>query len=497
MWLMKNLAIKYFVDMQNLWYNYSYMNKTQAIIKYCVICVIVAIAVALCFVEFTFPFTNTKYVGCYQAIKNKMGIDLNGGVLAVYTVEPAENSVNLDTEVDATINRIKSTLSGKGYLEATVTKQGTNPNYKIRIEVPGMSETEEIMDAIGTPANIEFLEPTDDQSSAQEYDANKVFLTGDDLEGVLVVSDPDDAANYAIQLTFTDEGRTKFRAKVNDDAGGKHIPIFSTEGGTHKCISSPIINSENAKTLGADKKVLITGSYSKESADKFALQIESGMYTVGLDVSQMSYIPATLGEGAIMAGLIALAVGLLLIFVLMIVVYRDFGLIANLSLIIYTVIFVFCLAIIDSIQLTLPGIAGIILSIGMAVDAYILIFEQIKEEYRAGKRFAAATHAGFNKSIVTILDANVTTIIVSLILYFLSSGSIRGFAITLALGVGISMFVGLVITRALAKLYLYINPDNAKRANIKLKQNSDVEKEIVETKPAVPQKRKLNMGGAK
>lgn len=492
MCLMKNLAIKYFVDMQNLWYNYSYMNKTQAIIKYCVICVIVAIAVALCFVEFTFPFTNTKYVGCYQAIKNKMGIDLNGGVLAVYTVEPAENSVNLDTEVDATINRIKSTLSGKGYLEATVTKQGTNPNYKIRIEVPGMSETEEIMDAIGTPANIEFLEPTDDQSSAQEYDANKVFLTGKGLAGVNVVSDPDDASNYAIQLTFTEEGKKLFRSKVQN-AGGQYLAIFSNK----TLISSPQINSENASTLGSDGKVLITGSYSKESADKFALQIESGMYTVGLDVSQMSYIPATLGEGAIMAGLIALAVGLLLIFVLMIVVYRDFGLIANLSLIIYTAIFVFCLAIIDSIQLTLPGIAGIILSIGMAVDAYILIFEQIKEEYRAGKRFAAATHAGFNKSIVTILDANVTTIIVSLILYCLSSGSIRGFAITLALGVGISMFVGLVITRALAKLYLYINPDNAKRANIKLKQNSDVEKEIVETKPAVPQKRKLNMGGAK
>ena len=123
-----------------------------------------------------------------------------------------------------------------------------------------------------------------------------------------------------------------------------------------------------------------------------------------------------------------------------------------------------------------------------------IIFEQIKEEYRSGKRFAAATHAGFNKSVVTILDANVTTIIVSLILYLLSSGSIRGFAITLALGVGISMFVGLLITRALAKLYLYINPDNAKRANIKFKPTDEV---VVENKPVVPQKRKLNMGGAK
>ena len=470
------------------------MNKTRAIIKYCVICVVVAIAVALCFVEFTFPFTNVKYVGCYQAIKNKMGIDLNGGVLAVYTVTPSENSTDLNREVDVTINRIKTTLSNKGYSESTVTKQGTNGNFKIRIEVPGMDDTEDIMDTIGNPAKIEFMEPTDDASTT--YDKSKMFFTGDDLESVMVVDDtnPETSSKYAIQLTFTDEGREKFRAKVQN-AEGKHMSIFSTEGGTHNFLQSPTIN--DASTLGADKKVLITGNYTKrEDADKFALQIEAGMYKTDLALSQMSYIPATLGEGAIMAGLIALAVGLLLIFALMIVVYRDFGLIANLSLIIYTVIFVFCLALIDSIQLTLPGIAGIILSIGMAVDAYILIFEQIKEEYRSGKRFAAATHAGFNKSIVTILDANVTTIIVSLILYFLSSGSIRGFAITLALGVGISMFVGLVITRALAKLYLYINPDKASRANIKLKANDTVET-ITETKPTVPQKRKLNMGGAK
>ena len=488
------MAIKYFVAMQNLWYNYTYMNKTRAIIKYCVICVIVAISVALCFVEFTLPFNNTKYVGCYQAIKNKMGIDLNGGMLAVYTVTPAENSTNLEAEIDATMTRIKNTLSSHGYSEYTVVRQGNNPNYKIRIEVPGMSEAQDIIDAIGTPANIEFLTPNSSYDTAKTYDKDRVFLTGDDLAGVEVVSEAtvteDNASPYwAIKLNFTNSGAEKFRAKARN-AGGQYLAIFSNE----KLVSAPQITEKNAKTIGSDGTVLVTGNYTEDGARTFALQIESGMYTVKLENSQMKNISATLGDGAIKAGLIALAIGLAIIFILMLVVYRDFGLIANLSLIIYTVIFVFCLAIIDAIQLTLPGIAGIILSIGMAVDAYILIFEQIKEEYRAGKRFGAAIHAGFNKSIVTILDANVTTIIVSLILYFLSSGSIRGFAITLALGVGISMFVGLVITRALAKLYLYINPDNASRANIKTKKGDE---EVVEVKPVVPQKRKLNMGGAK
>lgn len=473
--------------MQNLWYTHAYMNKTRAIIKYCVICLIVALAMILCFAEFTIPFTNTKYVGCYQAIKNKMGIDLNGGVSAVFNVEPSENSSDLEAEVNATINRVKNTLSKQGYLEATVTRQGAAGNYKIRIEVPGMKDTQEIMDAIGTPANIEFMEPS--SSNQPTYDKAKVFLVGEDIAGVQVISDPEDVSNYALQLTFTNEGKAKFREKVNS-AGGQYMAIFSNES----LISAPQISTENASTLGSDGKVLITGTYTKESAEAFALQIESGLYTVGLTIGEMSYIPATLGEGAIMAGLIALAIGLLLIFVLMVIIYRDFGWIANLSLIIYTIIFVFFLAIIDSIQLTLPGIAGIILSIGMAVDAYILIFEQIKEEYRTGKRFAAAVHTGFNKSIVTILDANVTTIIVSVILYLMSSGSIRGFAITLALGVAISMFVGLVITRGLAKLYLYINPDNAKRANIKFDQSQISE---TQEKPAAPIKRKLNMDGVK
>ena len=476
--------------MQNLSYNRNYMNKTKAIVKFCVIGVLIILGLTLCFARFTIPFTNTDYVGCFNAIKDKMGIDLNGGILAVYDVSRDENSTDLDTEVNATIKRIENMLAAKNYLEATVTKQGLAPNYKIRIEVPGMDNAEDIMEAIGTPANIEFMEPTSSRITSDiGYDKNKVFMSGTDIKKVDVVADSTNAANYNLKLTFTDDGTTKFREKVKN-AGGQYLSIFSNG----KLISSPEISSENASTLGADGTVLITGSYTKESAEAFALQIESGLYSVKLTESELSHIPATLGENAIMAGAISLVVGLLLIFIIMCLVYRDFGLLANLSLLVYTIIFLFCLAIIDAIQLTLPGIAGIILSIGMAVDANILIFEQIKEEYRTGKRFAAAVHSGFNKSAITILDANVTTIIVSVILYLLSDGAIKGFAITLGLGVAISMFTGLVITRGFAKLYLYINPDNAARANIKTKQtdeNTEVEQ------PKKVEKRKLNMGGVR
>ncbi len=468
--------------MQKTSYNRNCMNKTKAIVKFCVIGVMVVLGLLLCFVEFTLPFTNIKYEGFYNAIQSKMGIDLNGGVLAVFDVVEDENTVDLDKEIDATINRIEDMLVSEGYLEATVTRQGN----KIRIEVPGMENTEDVMSAIGTPANIEFMTPTDSQSDV--YNENEIFLSGDDIEGVTVVSDPDDATLYAIQLTFTDEGAKKFRDEVQS-AGGKYMTIFSNE----EMVSSPQIDSESAATLGSDGTVLITGGYTREGADAFALQIESGLYTVGLAESEMSYIPATLGEGAVFAGVLSLIIGILIILFIMWLFYKDLGILAGLSLLIYTIIFLFFLAVIDAIQLTLPGIAGIILSIGMAVDANVLIFEQIKEEYRKGKRFGAAVHSGFNKSIRAILDANITTILVSIILYLLSDGTIKGFAITLGLGVAISIFAGLVITRGLAKLYLYINPDNAKRANF---AKIEREKDTIEPDHK-PVKRKLNLGGVK
>ena len=468
------------------------MNKTKAIVKFCVIGIIVILGLVLCFAEFTIPFTTIRYSGCYNAIKDKMGIDLNGGIVAVYTASPNKNSTDFKTEMTATMNRISNTLTNKNYPEATVTRQGNN---KIRIEVPGMENAEDIVEAIGTPANIEFMKPTSSQTTT--YNADDIFMDGSGIKSVAVVSDPNDATYYSLKLTFTDEGTVQFRNMVSS-AAGQYMTIFQNE----EVLSAPRIDSDSANTLGADGTVLITGGtssdgtysgYDKESADRLALQIEAGLYSVSLSPSEMSYIPATLGEGAILAGGISLVVGLLFIFILMWFCYRDFGLLANLSLVIYTIIFLFLLAIIDAVQLTLPGIAGIILSIGMAVDANILIFEQIKEEYRSGKRFSAATHSGFNKSAITILDANVTTIIVSVILYLLSDGAIKGFAITLALGVAISMFTGLVVTRALAKLYLYINPDNAARARIK----PNNEEQIEEPKPQQPVKRKLNMGGAK
>jgi protein-export membrane protein SecD len=465
------------------------MNKSRAIIKFCVIGFLVMIGLTLCFAKFRIPTTEYNFVGFYNAIKSKMGIDLNGGVLAVFDAEQTEDG-DLEKEVDATIKRIESLLTEQGFVEATVVKQqGTNGTYKIRIEVPGMEETTEIFDAIGEPATIEFANPTSDQTTAQTYDKNLIFMDGKGISGVDAIQNPDAGkTDWVLQVHFTKEGQKLFTSKVKE-AGGQYLAIFSNG----KLIFAPTISSENAQTLGSDGTVLITGDYTRETAERTALQMESGLYTVGLKATETSIIPATMGVGALRAGITAIAVGILFIFIIMWLRYGDLGSLSNLSLLVYMIIFLFFLAIIPSVQLTLPGIAGIILSIGMAVDANVIIFEQVRDEYQGGKRFAPAVRSGFNKSVKTILDANITTIIASVVLYILGTGSIRGFAITLFLGVAISMFVSLIITRSFAKLYLYINPENAKRARMKLPIAAAEEQ--TEIKPTV--KRKLNMGGAR
>jgi preprotein translocase subunit SecD len=474
--------------MKNGWYNSVYMNKSKAIIKFCIIGFLVAVGLTLCFAKFRVPTTEYNFVGFYNAIKSKMGIDLNGGVLAVFDCEQ-EGSGDFSKEVDATITRIENLLTAQGFVEATVTRQGTAPNYKIRIEVPGMEETTEIFDAIGEPATIEFMNPTSDQTEAQTYKKENIFMDGKAVQRVEAIPNPDTGkTDYVIQVHFTTEGTNLFTSKVKE-AGGQYLAIFSNE----TLIFAPTISSENASTLGADGTVIITGSYTKEQAEQTALKIESGLYTVGLTASETSIIPATLGEGALLAGIIALLVGIGFIFLIMWLLYGDLGLLSNLSLLVYTIIFLFFLAMIDSVQLTLPGIAGIILSLGMAVDANVIIFEQIKDEFKSGKRFAPSVKGGFDKSIKTILDANITTIIASGVLYILGTGSIKGFAITLFLGVAISMFVSLLVTRSFAKLYLYINPENPNRARLKSAQPENNTHKIIKSAT----KRKLNMGGAK
>ncbi|MDR0384398.1 MAG: protein translocase subunit SecD [Christensenellaceae bacterium] len=464
------------------------MTKTKAIIKFGIIGLLVIIGMLLSFCKFRIPTTEYDFEGFYNAIHAKMGIDLNGGVLAVFDCEKEDGSTDFDREVEATKQKIEKLLTDKGYTEATITKQGIYPNYKIRIEVPGMEDSTEIFDAIGTPANIEFTEPTDAApQSSDEYDASKVRITGKGIKSVTVIASQDSAnvGKYDLRIEFTGEGTTEFAAMTAN--AGKYLAIWSNK----KLIMSPRI--ESAITNGITV-ISSTGGYTREQADAFALQIEAGLYSVKLTASETSIIPATMGDGALLAGMLALLLGVILIFVLMWIIYGDFGLLSNLSLLVYSIILLFFLAVIDAVQLTLPGIAGIILSIGMSVDANVIIFGHIKQEFSSGKNLRASFEAGFNRSVKTILDANITTIIAAAVLYLLGTGAIKGFAITLFLGVAVSMFVSLILMRGYAKLYLVLNGENGKRCKL-FRNEVKTDDGKFASATAKSTKRKLNLGG--
>ncbi|MBR2397297.1 MAG: SecD/SecF family protein translocase subunit, partial [Clostridia bacterium] len=215
--------------------------------------------------------------------------------------------------------------------------------------------------------------------------------------------------------------------------------------------------SPNVGEAITNGEAMISGNFTYEQANSLAIQIQGGALTVDLDIVEQSNASATLGENAITTSLLAAGIGLLLIFVFMFLVYGGLGLVADISLCIYSVIVIYILGTFSVVQLSLAGIAGIVLSIGMAVDANVIIFERIKDEYAMGKNIPASVQAGFKRATAAIVDSNITTIIACAVLYFLGSATIKAFAITLFVGIIVSMVCALLISRGLCSLFLAIN----------------------------------------
>ena len=260
-------------------------------------------------------------------------------------------------------------------------------------------------------------------------------------------------------MRLDSEGRRKF-AEATANNINKTMSIYL--GDSANPISSPTINSAIP-----NGEAIITGFASYEDAQERAGQIMSGTFDVALELKESQTISPTLGEKAMLYGLIAGIVGFVLVIAFLCVVYRLLGVAASFALLIYVVIYLFFLAALPWVQLTLPGIAGILLSIGMAVDAKRIIFERIKDEYRGGKSIMAAYHAGFKKALFAILDSNVTTVIACILLMLLGTGSVGGFALTLLVGVIISLFTALVVSRAILRYFINLNSYNAKLYNLK------------------------------
>ena len=355
------------------------------------------------------------------AMKNiKLGLDLKGGVSITYQVKDKNPT---EEEMSDTIYKLQKRVEQYSK-EASVYQEGSD---RINIEIPGVSDANKILDELGKPGALEFR--TQD---------GETVITGADVESASARAGEDQMGNreYSVELNLNENGKEKF-AKATEENVGKQIAIIYDEAE----ISSPRVNE--AITGG---QAYITGNFTYEEADNLAATIRIGGLKLELEELRSNVVGAQLGEQAISTSLKAGAIGLALILVFMIFVYYLPGVASGLALLIYTELVLLILNGFN-ITLTLPGIAGIILSIGMAVDANVIIFARVREEMSRGKTVKNSLKTGFQKAMSAIVDGNVTTLIAAAVLWFRGSGTVKGFAQTLAIGIIVSMFTALVVTR--------------------------------------------------
>lgn len=366
------------------------------------------------------------YLAYISMPKVKLGLDLAGGVSITYqTVE--ENPS--DEDMQDTIHKLGLRVDNYS-TENEVYREGNN---RINIDIPGVSDANAILEELGKPGSLSFVGPNSD-----------VILTGDQVETAKAVATRENGQpTYYVELVLTPEG-TKAFADATTKYIGQQISIIYD----NQVHSAPRV--QNAIT---DGRAVITGMDSIEQAENLAATIRIGSLSLELVELRSNVVGAKLGQEAIATSLKAGAIGLGLLAIFMLAMYYIPGLASVLGLVLYVELIVFLLEAFD-LTLTLPGIAGIILSVGMAVDANVIIFTRIKEEIGEGRNVDAAIKAGFSKALSAIIDGNLTTIIAAIVLYMLGSGTVKGFATTLGLGIVLSMFTALFITRtALNALY--------------------------------------------
>lgn len=363
----------------------------------------------------------------------RQGLDLKGGMYVVYEAQTDKTGTELDQIMQQVVEVFSRRVDGMGLTEPSIMREGEN---RVRVELPGVEDAQEAINTIGKTAQLQFVAPN-----------GEVILTGSNV--VRAQTTIGRGEKPQVSLEFDREGAKKFAevtgelAKFNNDMDRMIHIILDDE-----VISSPVVNDRIP-----DGKSSIFGNFTIETASQLANLIRAGSLPVDLEEVETSTITATLGENALNKSVQAAMIGIVLVFLFMIIVYKIPGIIASIALSIYILIVIGIMILLNA-TFTLPGIAALILSVGMAVDANVIIFERIKEEIRIGKTVRVAIDSGFKRAMSSILDANITTLISGAVLYQFGTGPIRGFAITLIIGIIASMFTSVVVTRLILKLFV-------------------------------------------
>lgn len=357
----------------------------------------------------------------------KQGLDLKGGVYVVYEAKTDAKGEELARIMEQTIEVFRKRVDGMGLTEPLIMKEGER---RIRIELPGVQDAQQAIETIGKTAQLKFLKPD-----------GTVVATGAEVKNAQVVFDGK-SNEPQISLEFNAEG-TKSFAEATAELAPTREPIFIV-------LDEAVISSPSVNDPIPNGKSVITGNFTTESASQLAGLIRAGALPVDFEEVRSSTKTATLGVEALNKSVKGAMIGILLVMLFMLVIYRLPGFVADIALVCYMGIFIYTYVLMKA-TLTLPGIAALILSVGMAVDANVIIFERIKEEIRTGKSVRVSIEAGFQKALSTILDSQITTFIAGIVLYNFGTGPIRGFAVTLMIGIVASVFTAVFVTKFLMK----------------------------------------------
>lgn len=386
----------------------------------------------------------------YRDLEIKKGIDLAGGAHLVFQAEMKDVPQDRRNEaIEAARNNIEKRINLFGISEPLIQTSKIGENYRLIVEMPGAKDINQAIDLIGQTAQLDFRElPKEATQASNITDFKPTGLTGKDLSKSEVKFDPN-TSQPTVGLKFSSEGSQKF-AEITGRNVGKPVAIFLDE----IPVTAPNVNEQ----INGGEAV-ISGNFTLDEAKKLVIQLNAGALPVPIKMIEQRNVGATLGAESVQKSTRAGLIGLLMVIIFMAAYYGRLGLLADAALIVYGLLTLALYKLIP-VTLTLPGIAGFILSIGMAVDANILIFERMKEEMRAGKTRIAAMELGFGRAWDSIRDANTCTLITCFILFnpfnwpFLnSSGMVRGFALTLFLGVLLSLFTGIIVTRTLIRTF--------------------------------------------
>lgn len=408
-------------------------NKNYVILGLVVLLVILA----------SYTSLNGLNIGNFKIPSSKeeidLGLDLAGGVYVVLEAQTDEKGKELAKKMEQTKAIIRQRVDSLGVSEPNIVIEGEK---RIRIELAGVKDTSEAFDMIGKTAQLQFIDPD-----------GKVIVTGKNIKKSEVVFKESTTSNNTpvVSLNFDKEGTVKFK-----EATGRLSKLPQGQNILSIVLDDKIISAPGVGVEIGNGQAIIEGGFTVESATELANLIRAGALPLELTELESKEIGPSLGIEALSRSIKAAAIGVAIIFIFMIAMYRLQGVIAALCLTIYMLIVLFTMSGLG-VKLTLPGIAGLILSIGMAVDANIVIFERIREELLDGRTARIAVEKGYNRALTAVVDSNITTLIAGIVLYYLGTGPVKGFGVTLMIGLGASMITAVFITKYLLRLVANTN----------------------------------------